>query len=295
MNNYTWVYYKIGFGIRHEMVDAFIRSVLPQAAALVDAERWFFIRYIDDSDGLHLRFRALVQTAAQADAVTALSAFFNGKVQTIHTLPPSGYQEMVALGPFRYDARFIGVREEEYQPEYEKFGGPLGMQDAEEWFHASSEVAVAVLEQEVSKGISRKTVAPMLMAEVLDILVPDPRTFLEHYSHGWLTPDVVQRRMLRDEFFDKASELMSAGLAIVETADQQSPGTREAIAAWRLAVHTANVKFEQYYHVEPLFALHQAWQMIHLMNNRLGFSPLEEAYLATLLEAYYAIERRHAA
>ena len=294
MNDKSWLYLKIGIGEFGDVLDHFVRDVLPRAVREVGAQQWFFIRYYDDTDGLHLRFRVLIDKASHQGALDRLGAIFRYELTHLNALPKSSYQPLVAMGGFDFEARALSVREEAYEPELDKFGGADGMPVAERWFHQSSELAVAALQQESRRGLSRKSLAPVLMAVVVDQMVSDPCMFLEHYSMSWLPHDIARRQMLRDEFFAKAGELHAHAIAIVPALAALPAESQALVERWRDSVAAALLTYARHEVASPGYTLNQAWQMIHLMNNRLGFSPIEEAYLATLLETHYRMSERHA-
>lgn len=295
MKNKAWVYFKLATGAFEDILDHFVANVLASAAESVNAGKWHFIRYYDETDGLHIRFRVLVDSAARAGTVNTLSALFKKEYLKLHTLPSSNYQRMVSLGDFTYEVKVLRAREATYERELDKFGGPDGIDAAEDWFDASSRIAVEVVRLEHKGLISRKTIAPLLMSAVIDALVASPQEFLENYSLGWLPGDPSVARGMREEFFSKAGELADHGIAIVTGSAGWDADTRCLMERWQHAIAAARASFARQKNPDVYYPVHQAWQMIHLMNNRLGFSPLEEAYLATLVEAHYRLVHSHAA
>lgn len=295
MNNDAWIYFKLGAGSFEGMLDHFVSQILAGAARSVNAKKWFFIRYYDETSGLHIRFRALVDGSARAAAVSTLSTYFAKEYTKLNNVAPSSYQRMVSIGDFQMPVQMLGVREEVYEPELDKFGGPAGIADAEQWFHASSEIAVDIISLENSGKVSRKSIAPLLISTVVKALVENRQAFLEFYSMGWLPGDRTYALSLRDEFFEKAGELADAGIVIVPDQADMSSETTALVGRWRQAVTVARESMVRQRNPDENYLQLQAWQMIHLMNNRLGFSPLEEAYLATLVEAHYSMVSSYAA
>jgi thiopeptide-type bacteriocin biosynthesis protein len=295
MNNKDWVYFKLATGAFEDILDHFVANILAKAAESVNAEKWHFIRYYDETDGLHIRFRVLVNSSVRSDTVHMLSTLFKKEYLKLNSLPPSNYQRMVSMSEFSYDVKVLRVREVTYERELDKFGGPDGIEAAEDWFEASSRIAVEVVRLENKGLLSRKTIAPLLMATVIDALVASPQEFLENYCLGWLPGDPGVARGLREEFFYKAGELADNGISIISASATWDRDTTALIEQWQRAIITARTSFARQKNTDVYYQIHQAWQMIHLMNNRLGFSPLEEAYLATLVEAHYSLANSYAA
>jgi len=293
----TWVYFKIGVGEFDAALDHLARDVLPGLAATAQARRWFYLRYFDEVSGLHLRFRLQVEADRRDAVVQRVGGQLREVVQQVPTMALRSYQPMVELMPMQPSVHPLLVIEDVYEEEFDKFGGREAMDDAHAWFEASSVIAAEALRLEDREGHSRKTLAPVLMDAVVQglSLARSSDDFFEEYALSWLPPGLAQRQSLRDEFFDKASQLFDRGVAIVQPDHERPQAVKDLVEVWRKAVRRARERFIGYPKTGPEFLSMQAWQMIHLTNNRLGLSALEEAYLATLLEAHHRVQQRHAA
>ena len=62
------VYYKICVGEFNGAIDHFVSEVLPGLMSRVGATRWFYLRYFDEADGLHVRLRFQVVAAKEESA-----------------------------------------------------------------------------------------------------------------------------------------------------------------------------------------------------------------------------------
>jgi hypothetical protein len=293
----AWVYFKIGVGEFDAALDHLTREVLPGLAATAQARRWFYLRYFDEVSGLHLRFRLQVEAERREAVLQTVGSQLRDFVQQVPTLALPSYQPMVELLPMQPSTHPLLVIEDVYEEEFGKFGGRDAMDDAHAWFEASSIIAIEALRLEDRSGYSRKTLAPILMDVVVQglSLARSSEDFFEEYALSWLPPELAQRLSLRDEFFDKASQLFDRGVSIVQPEHERPQAVRDLVESWRKAVRRARERYLTYPKTAPEFISTQAWQMIHLTNNRLGLSALEEAYLATLLEAHHRVQQRHAA
>lgn len=284
-----WLYYKICVGEFNGAIDHMVAEVLPDLMASIGASRWFYLRYFDEEDGLHVRLRFQVPAGTEQESRRIVLSEISDALLRIPRLPQGTYAPLVILADIIFPPHRLGVYEAEYEPEIDKYGGGIGLGDAERMFCVSTQIAVETLRLENAGIESRKTMAPCFMAAVLETVPIDspPAKFLEDYSRRWLPPDLTQSKMLRDEFFDKASELLDDGISVVTPDEALPEGAVKLVGQWRAALVQAAAFYRAHRELGADFAGSQAWQWIHLMNNRLGFSPFEEAYLSTLLEAHY--------
>lgn len=232
-----------------------------------EVERWFYIRYLD-ATGVHLRLRLqLVDPWSQ--------------------LTP----ELEALlwdwcaGATLQDSRCVRfVLRRHYAPEYVKFGGAVGLELAHRISHLGSDAATRLLPQRdripvlaLGAGhlaIMNATFAPLLTS-----------TFMYQYGWywtgrgtvgaGWST--VVQDSLARPEAirFD-AVRAVDVAQRVVE-----DHWAGPILKDYADAVHTEVAAFrpELWRHSIALVLHHH----LHLMNNRLGVLPLQEAHLARML------------
>lgn len=214
-----WIYFKLCVGEAIDKLDHLILDIAPTAMTERTAESWFFLRYIDE-DGAHIRLRIRPRLGQTEPLATQI------RTQATHTLarlaqsPPPFYRPMV-LPPNPPTAtgipqHFVRVVSASYEPELDKFGGEAGVAIAEGVFHASSNVAYEVLRGELEGRTSRKTLAPALMAAVLDHFPPaaSPSEFWSRYALFWLGGESGQTVAWRDRFREKARELSQAGIPI---------------------------------------------------------------------------------
>jgi thiopeptide-type bacteriocin biosynthesis protein len=120
-----WCYFKVYAGTAG--MDDLLREVIAPVIARVRASgavgHWFFVRYADPD--WHLRLRLA------------------GDPQRLRVEVEPALTE--ALGPFLADGRVWRVQRDTYEREVERYGGPQGMQLAEEAFCADSDAVLGIL------------------------------------------------------------------------------------------------------------------------------------------------------
>ena len=114
------------------------------------------------------------------------------------------------------------------------------------------------------------------------------------YAGSWLPHNLVQSNSFRNKFFAQAIDMLDSGQPLLTPEYQLDEIQLAQIQRWQKVAEQAAAQLRRA-GFNQVFLDSQAWQLIHLMNNRLGFSPLDEAYLATILEAWYREEARNAA
>ncbi|MPZ50655.1 MAG: hypothetical protein GEU75_15385 [Dehalococcoidia bacterium] len=285
-----WIYYKLYVGSALAGLNELIIQTIPLTLALDGWDRWFFIRYFDE-DGLHIRLRLRARPGESARLAGQVQEVCVAGLERLPSLPPSEYRPMVLPpGGQGQDGAFlatmkVALKSEQYEPELDKFGGVGGMPVAEAAFQESSEIAVSLLRDERDGQLSRKTLAPCLMAAAFAAF-PDlggPDAFWRRYALYWLGGDNAVSVEWRERFVGKGEELRAREVPIVARAEELSEGAGTLVARWEAALADAAGAYRALGHSEVADES-LLLNFIHLMNNRLGLTPLEEAYLATLLE-----------
>ena len=117
-----WVYFK--FYCAHATTDILLREVVATLVTIHQGQEpdspWFFIRYADPDNHVRIRFRAGLETQRALQE-----------------------QAAVFMGPFVERGLAHRIAMDTYVREVERYGGPHGIELAENWFHADS---VAVLD-----------------------------------------------------------------------------------------------------------------------------------------------------
>jgi thiopeptide-type bacteriocin biosynthesis protein len=120
-----WLFVKIYAGPSEvdRLLSAVVAPLVSDAFSAGLADRWFFLRYSDPEYHLRLRFR--------------------GEPRVLHgDLLVRLHQ---ALEPWLHAGTVNRVQLDTYQPEIERYGGPLGLDLAERIFHADSDAVLGVL------------------------------------------------------------------------------------------------------------------------------------------------------
>ncbi len=265
-------------------IEHLVAELLPDVMAAPGVERWFFLRYLD-GDGPHMRLR--LRTRDPARAREALQPSIDRVLAELPRIGPPLYRPAVGFGsrvPPAGATGAIRVVPGEYEPETEKFG-TRGLAIAEELFQRSSELAVRVLTDERDGAYSRKTLVPCLMQSVADAFAATsgPRLW-QGYATYWLSVCRAPRGYWWARFGEKAAELSSRGVAVVPEDAALPERARPLVSAWRRHAAEAARRYAACDGDAPApSALSLAFNFAHLMNNRLGITPLEEAYYGVLL------------
>jgi thiopeptide-type bacteriocin biosynthesis protein len=279
-----WIYYKIYPG-DEARTDYLVTGALAEISRLPDARQWFFVHYTDEA-GPHLRLR--VQAHRDPGQLQErIRHVLEQALARLPTLPPTSYRPTITptSGPVVAEpaARSAHLELERYQPDVESFG-ERGVLIAEHLSCASSEAAVRVLTDEYQQHYSRKTLVPLLMHATGTAFVPDADSSLwRDYASYWLAYAADHEVEWLPRFTAKADKLRADGVCVVEP-DSETPGEAvEVLTAWRAAVASAAEAFRFVDDDPPRSPQDLAFHFLHLMNNRLGIMPIEEAYFATLI------------
>lgn len=269
--------------------DDVIAALLPPLLAevrLAGAQRWFFIRYFDDT-GPHLRLRVYGPQRA-----------LNGLVRNYPDL--RAHLELIAgaergpgielvpgpvlPGQLRDP---VGISPALYVPEVEKYGGMIGVELAEAMFMFSSELALwAVAEHD--KGATRDAVAILLLGDGVHAMTQGAMS-----EHGWQRSRVSATRFWQihaswwtgsihgNEVFHQALEQRVFATAQHLETRLEITAADPQVASWRrrwIRALDAYLHDAHHYHVERT-AQHLLFHQNHMLMNRLGYLPREEALL----------------
>jgi thiopeptide-type bacteriocin biosynthesis protein len=279
--------YTGGVDATDDVVAGLLPPVLAEVRAL-GASRWFFLRYVDRS-GPHLRLRVF-GPGASLDRLVRSVDDLGAHLELITTAPRARRIELVpgagaALLAGAGDA--VGVRPAVYEPEIDKYGGLDGVELAERLFEFSSELALwGVSEHE--KGGARDALAALLLADAAGALLHGARaerwparravswSRFWHIHSRWWTGAV-----LGDETLRVALEARAAGHrdAVGERLRRTAalPGVQAWRRRWFRAIddHLAAAGRMEV----PRSPQHLVFHQNHMLMNRLGYLPREEALL----------------
>ncbi|GAA1578032.1 MULTISPECIES: lantibiotic dehydratase C-terminal domain-containing protein [Streptomyces] len=252
-------------------MDAAVRTLVPWLAAQAErlgSEEWFFLRYWD-ATGHHLRLR-LRAGAAAVDALDgAARAELAGLLETLEERPEDTAGLLPGTLPEGSPAR--GVVPAVYAPELAKYGGREGVAVAERIFRLDSafcaDLDLAGLPRRHERAAHAVAFARALTARVLPAQERDVFWVRHRTRWGWQLRLAAAGEPLRP---------LLAGLAAgVREQGAPPPEVRERIEA-----HADEVAGLLLRAPGPL--PHQLLHHLHMVMNRLGFPPGEEAALGML-------------
>ncbi|WP_179079196.1 thiopeptide-type bacteriocin biosynthesis protein [Streptomyces rectiverticillatus] len=257
-----WLYYRIFAEHRQgvqQLLDGPVREIVAEGRRLCPGHRWFFIRYFDKR-GPQIRLRQ----HGPLDALAELERLAGS------VLERAGRADGVA----GYTGFVPGL----YEPETAKYGAGNGIERAEEVFRASSELALRFSgPRHTPLRLGHAIVAT---ASAMDILPPAQRvSFLYNMRWYWSGRDgraaEEQRHRIRSAAI-RNREALEARFRMVHGGPQaQAQAVQEYTDLLR---ETLRTPFPGRRTV-PYLLFHFA----HLMNNRLGLLPAEEALVAEFL------------
>lgn len=288
------IYSPAGDLIIRDVVEQFLRSV---ARPIIDS--WFFVRYGDG--GSHIRLRMLARSPVQEDELWELFTTWVRAVfpdTPVGTQPPDGILD-------RAPGLLTHVVRTAYVPEIARYGGVRALNVAEAHFCASSELALLQLRSfaDDDRGIrlGRAMMAMIVLAHTWFTDSTAAGRIFEGYESGYLAnrlPDPDVRARLAGSFalgFDEQSsrlaefveavwERLTSGDELTDSLD----AFRDRLRADRLAlaslVESGEVTVLEHHAADTEQALTLlAPSYVHMTNNRLGVSTIEEAYLAHLI------------
>ncbi|GIH89453.1 thiopeptide-type bacteriocin biosynthesis protein [Planobispora siamensis] len=282
--------------------DLLVTEVLPPLVAEARAHgafRWFFIRYTDPS-GPHLRVRvfgpretvdrmhrSLARVQRHADAVVA------GAGDDPVWLAPIPMRRMLGDSG-------TGLSSALYEPEYGKYGGPSGVELAERVFEFSSDLAIWATAR-FGKIPERAALAALLLCEATRAMLEGRP---EDLSPEPVMPPADRRRLNVSwaRYWDRHLAWWTADLAkhapelqaqLREHAERDPHRVRSIarelradssvdpwLRRWGQVIDDSLVRAHRMR--IGLTPQHLVFHQAHMMMNRLGFLPREEALLGVI-------------
>jgi len=268
-----------------EAADRVIREVVaPLARACChDASRWFFLRYVDETDEtshVRLRFHApgpvLEETIWPRVAAAAAAS------------------ELV-----------VRSTRELYEPEVERYGGPWGLALAEELFHRQSETALDLLAK-IPPGTRPRRLGKALLAMLVLLFLYRAerreaadlaRRYGTSYLKVWAGDAEEQERWLQtfQEAFDRQDDRLAGSVDLAWEALESGGGLTPELDVYRRDMEDVARRLRELFDQGRLrlgARTAAGWDecvrwivpsYIHMMNNRLGVSIQEESYLSVLI------------
>lgn len=261
---------------------------------------WFFIRYAEG--GPHLRIRVGPRAHAVYDALRARAA---AECARLAEDPP----DPDWIASVRYpddDGRCFdpGATEEiAYVPETLRYGGPQALGENERLFRVSTAIAVRAIEltgEDLAKR-ARLAVDLMLMsAATVERFGWSPGAFFHHYAQGWRHgfPDWMRPAVDGIPSDPQLAARFGKHLAFLTSAEPAN----SLATHWGVAIRDACATFAAMARDGTLISpMHRRapvddaetskaiagmlYSQLHMMNNRLGFSPATEVAWSESLSA----------
>lgn len=269
-------------------IDDLLTGVVPSLVADLRPDAWFVLRFIDQ-DGPHLRVRLRAEDPATADALIKQALARCGAAVAELPLDPDRPTRRPLVPPIGAPpvtpARWtVGADIAAYEPELDVYGGSAGVAIHERLSQVSSEIALDILAGERAGGSDRKSIAPALLDAAFEAfaLEATAASFWTEHTEWWLAGYGPAAEDWRERFAEPAAALAERGGPLATDLDDPSA---EAVERFGAAVALAATDWGPDGLGAPGGGDRLAHLAGHLMLNRLGFLPLDEAYLATLLQA----------
>jgi thiopeptide-type bacteriocin biosynthesis protein len=294
-------------GMAHSVVGdvVLVDAVRPFIAACHDdsaIERWFFIRYPEL--GPHIRRR--LQPAHGVSPETLADRLLDALRARYSDLSASSAPPLPAASLGRREPpRIRHVMWSPYLPELDRYGGPRGVDIAEDHFQASSQLALALLDgmttADRTARLGRALAATLVVAHAFSESRNAAARFLRDYAFAYRPPAPTMQSFetlaaasdatYRDqaETLGRSVEEIWARLAdrdpLTDALDEfrrQVDDTQQRLRA--LAATGGLVRADGLPH-EPNGGVRWiAHSYLHMTNNRIGLMRDEETHLARLLD-----------
>lgn len=306
-----------------------VRPLLQSLLAEGLISRYFYLNYW--LEGPHVRVRVLPVSADKRDEVKARA---EAAIQAFLTKRPSLYEVKSDFYVGLYNtlfgleftpdqqAEYVGddgkmrlrannsFSWEDYEPEYDKYGGPHGVRLSEWHFMKSTDM---VLDSMSVMNLHMRTVllgfAAQLMMVMTTVFLPDDDAiarFLERYRDFWHA-SFADTDLVGGRDFDKAQEAMAAAVShryqVISSAVRSGGGGQLPGTVGQWATHCADLRAKVVEHAEAGKLTFRAWEgthrtvvtdpdealvrllsaYLHMTNNRLHVTITDEAYLAHIL------------
>jgi thiopeptide-type bacteriocin biosynthesis protein len=290
--NVEWLYMKIFYGPSGQRADELlVHYVRPLAAALLEEgliRRFFYILYSEG--GPHIRLRMLGTSATLTQVVRPrLERGLEAAFERVSTIP----LDTSSTWNIPITTPFPSYEYDRYEPEYEKYGGTVGMPISEAHFQDSSEIALRILEAAQTKQLKRQQAALLLTETLVDSFREwiGPRAqFYAICRDYWISlqPD-TQHLEWRNYFEQRYISARPALAAQMASLKAPSGLLQEVLSFW----HEQTVKTAQAFaaldpqqRATPIPFMLQGY--IHMLHNRLRMTPMEEAFILHLLNGWWS-------
>lgn len=277
-NGYNWVYYCI-YPSSLEKLDVGIEEIIIPAKNLAldifGVKNWYFIRYMD-ANGAHFRLRFHLKDIYLEEFCEKMDELLLKCLDELEQKQPNNLKRLVS-NKHNNQRTVPRIEKNLYEPEIKKYLNKRYLKLSEELFNYSSEIVCSVSNQLNLENINRYEFGLMLMNRVFDAieLQQDPLyAFLQNYLNYWSGSKKMSYKLmnLATQKKDVMEDILTQGLIYVDY--QQKIDQYVEKLKYILLESYNEFGEEAYYHL--------LFHYTHMMNNRLGIWPIEEAYLSAL-------------
>ncbi|MGE7949105.1 lantibiotic dehydratase C-terminal domain-containing protein [Lysinibacillus sp. NPDC093688] len=261
-----------------EKLDVGVEEIIIPAKDLAincfGVEKWFFIRYMD-AGGAHLRLRFHVKDIYLVEFCERMDEVLLKCLEQVERKQSYPLKRIV---PNKQNIQRTVPRIEKdlYEPELKKYFNKRYLKLSEELFNYSSEIVCSICYQVNLENINRYEFGLMLMKRVFDAIELEQGpllAFLQNYLNYWSGSDKMTYQLI-----NIATQKRDALEAIL--AQDLYVDYHEEIDQYVIKLKC--ILFEIYDEFGEGAFYHLLFHYTHMMNNRLGIWPIEEAYLSAL-------------
>jgi len=292
----AYIYFR-GAGIHKSACDDVILDVIYPFVRTCERHNWisryFFVRY--NENGPHIRLRLLGEDETLRDTVKPQLKKHVQEALRSDLRPKEHGDEIVHWIP--------------YERETNRYGGQEGVRLAEQFFHCSSEVCFKLLKK--SRGQARSSRLGTGLLSMVVLLYAFSRTqeqavqLMNQYKEGYLRYKVLDDDQASDlqeifeEMYEQQGETLSRYVNETKSRLERGVPLTDALDVYYRNLIEISDRFHDLFQ-KGLLAKDQAvlnsWgqairtiipNYLHMNNNRLGITLLEESYLAYLIARTY--------
>ncbi|MGP4066187.1 thiopeptide-type bacteriocin biosynthesis protein [Oceanobacillus sp. M65] len=281
----NWVFYSIyvpTFNYLEHSIEGIVIPTVEKVKSNFVIHQWFFIRYVD-MQGPHIRLRFLIDEKDMECLEEVMDEVIEKKLAALISKPPLPLSRLLRLPPQEkeFEASFD---QEEYEPEYEKYGGIQGVKIAEQCFELSSELVINFTNSSNFTDKDRFDLSLLLMkitAKQAKLSKIEEHELWERILSYWsgstyneddrFKNNLIEAAKKRLDVLGRKLEAISQKTSMIQLVNDYEMGLGNAFSSMTKSEKIVVTKE------------HLAFHYIHMMNNRLGVTPIEEAYLGALL------------
>lgn len=305
MNKQMWLSYHIYY---HSSLSNLLRDCLLPAVSDLEEfalmKKFFFLRYWEQ--GPHIRLRLQIESRNQKESIHLLEKHLRSYLDgapSREALSLVHYQLLLKnLSPYENKSYQEDLSSnnsfqvEKYQPEYDKYGGKIGMEIAENLFFISSKIiAKLILKADTTHRLIKSWLMMLIGVKSFNLSLPEVYHFFKYYYQYWSRQPFSEAKPVFPAEWERFYQIHEKPLtewakkmwdekAIVSGTFQAWRQCLEAAASEILAhrdpiylnikMHAVLKNFNPFYYL--------LMNYLHTHNNRYGILTYEEAFLGFL-------------